>query len=81
MKYSNILKYKKIVKYIRYTLLYITTIATSFLVSMQLNKPEIFFLGIAVGGLTAIPIYIQTEKEIGEMEILLKLDEKLDKEQ
>ena len=81
MKYSNILIYKKIVKYIKYTSFYIITLLTSFKLSMIYMNPIIFFIGIAVGGITAIPTYIAIEKEIKEMEILLKLEEKINKEE
>lgn len=80
MKYNEILEIKKITKSLYYTIYYIALILISFIISYNIKNTQIFLVGIIIGIIIFFPIYIHIEKEIKEMEILLKLDKYLDKQ-
>ena len=80
MKYSEILGYKKIIKNIIMVACYFIIIGGAYALSYFTKNIILFFIGILIGGIIFYPLEIQLEKEIKEMEIMLKLDKFLDKQ-
>jgi len=80
MTYSQIIKYKKIIKSIYSSIQIILITIVSFILYLIYNNLAIFFIGIILGTLLTIPMDIKLEREIKEMEILLKLEKLLDRE-
>lgn len=80
MKYKEILEIKKITRTLYYGIYYIAIILISFIISYIIKNTQIFLVGIIMGIIIFFPIYMHIEKEIKEMEIMLKLDKFLDKQ-
>lgn len=80
MKYSEIIKYEKTIKNIVMFACYIVIIIAVYLVGYYTKNIALCFITAILMGILFLPTEMKLERNIKEMEILLKLEKLIDRE-